>query len=246
MTTPHNILLFDIDWTLLQGTGKAFIESHRKALKEILGVTLEPGFDITPHEGKTGSQFFIDIAQERGIDPNITKENLPALSQYIVDYCKRHKRELDIKILPSVREALEGLTLHGFGLGIVTGNFADVAHLKLQLAGIDKYFDFGAYGDESETRSDLVDNAIARAGKLYNRQLDKKDVILIGDNTRDIACGLEAGVYTVGVASGPVNQNELRESGAHLVLPSMREWRSIINFSRNPESTYVSGRERKN
>ena len=126
----------------------------------------------------------------------------------------------------------------GFGLGILTGNFRDVALLKLRLAELEHYFAFGAYGDISEIRSDLVEHALSQAGELYEQDFLPSDAILIGDNTRDIACGLEAGVYTVGVATGPVNEIALRQSGAHVILPSLAEWRRIVNFADDPEGTY--------
>lgn len=246
MMTPNKILLFDIDWTLLKGTGKVFIDGHRQALREILGVNLESDFDITPHEGKTAAGFFVDLAEERGVDRSITRAKLPEIIKFLADFCRGNQEGLNIEILPSAKEAVEGLTKAGFGMGLVTGNPAPVAFLKLELVGLDKYFTFGGFGDESETRSDLVDKAIERAEEQYKRHFDKTDVILVGDNTRDMACGLEAGVYTVGVASGlAVDKQKLRDSGAHLVLPSLSEWQSIISFSQNPENPYVKGIERK-
>lgn len=245
MKIPDKILLFDIDWTLLKGTGKVFIDGHRQALREILGVSLEPDFDITPHEGKTAAGFFIDLASARGVNREVTRTKLPEITKFLTDFCRIHKNELNIEILPFSKEAIEGLSQSGFGMGLVTGNTAPVASLKLELVGLDKYFTFGGFGDESERRADLVNNAIERAEEQYGGQFAKTDVILIGDNTRDVACGLEAGIWTVGVASGPAtDEKKLRDSGAHLVLSSLKEWRKIISFSRGPENPYVTGNER--
>ena len=168
MNNLSKILLFDIDWTLLRGTGKVFVNGHREALENILGITLKDDFDITPHEGKTGSRFFIDIAEERGVDRAVTREALPQLAQYLATFCEEHRDELGVERLPHVQEALEGLGA-GFGLGILTGNFRDVALLKLRLAELEHYFAFGAYGDISEIRSDLVEHALSQAGELYEQ-----------------------------------------------------------------------------
>lgn len=246
MTTPDKILLFDIDWTLLKGTGKVFIEGHRQALKRILGIDLEPDFDITPHEGKTAAGFFVDLATERGIDPEITRNHLKEIVNFLADFCRIHRRELAIEILPFAAEAVKGLKGSGFGLGLVTGNPESVARLKLDLVGLNDYFTFGGFGDESENRVDLVNNALKRAGERFDRHYNRNDAILVGDNTRDIACGLEAGVATIGIASGPaVDEEKLRDSGAHLVLPSLAEWKQIINFSSTLENPYVTRNERK-
>jgi hypothetical protein len=40
-------------------------------------------------------------------------------------------------------------------LGILTGNLEGVARLKLTVAGVERFFSFGAYGSDSRQRADL-------------------------------------------------------------------------------------------
>ena len=58
---------------------------------------------------------------------------------------------------------------------------------------------------------------------LYNRAIDFKDCIVIGDTPRDVECAKVHGAYSIAVATGPYSQESLSASGADIVLRGMSE-----------------------
>ncbi|MBW2264533.1 MAG: hypothetical protein JRG91_21415 [Deltaproteobacteria bacterium] len=66
---------------------------------------------------------------------------------------------------PGITELLERIEeVTGLAPGLATGNFVKGAALKVRSAGIDPGgFAYGAYGDESENRDEIVALAIDRA-----------------------------------------------------------------------------------
>jgi phosphoglycolate phosphatase-like HAD superfamily hydrolase len=49
------------------------------------------------------------------------------------------------------------------------------------------------------------------------------DVLVFGDTPRDIKAGQEAGVKTVGVASGVYSEKDLSCAGANFTFPSLKK-----------------------
>lgn len=227
----NKVVLFDIDWTLVKGgTGPVFIDSFRKALKNVLGIILEKDFDITPHEGKVSIQFVRDLAVERGIALDVANNKASELMQLSEDYVMKKSGGLFINTLPGTKEILEELKNKGFLLGLLTGNTKKVSELKLKKANLYKYFSFGAYGDESFKRTELVEMARKRAEEVSGRHITKDDIFLIGDSPRDIQCGKEAGVKTIAVSTGPNSFEMLLECKPDLLLHSLEEKDKLISF----------------
>ncbi len=245
MTTPNKFALFDIDYTLTRGGGTTFIEGHRVALREVLEVDLPADFDLTPHEGKTAAGFFVDVAEELGVEREKTIKNLGSLETTLTKFCLKHADELGVVPMPGVEKCLGAMQEEGVGLGILTGNFKGIAHLKLRLGGIDDYFSFGAYGDVSENRVDLVTAAEREASEVYGTFVRRDQFFIVGDSWRDMQCAREAGIGAIGVVTGPNNVEDLDEAGADLVIPTLESYRAIINFTRGPENAY-SRNERRN
>ncbi len=121
--------------------------------------------------------------------------------------------------MKGVVELLERLKVRDAVMGIVTGNLEDIAWQKLRKAGIDKYFSVGGFGSDSPIRTELVKIAIKRA-----RMASGPDrVFLIGDTPKDIIAGKEAGVKTIGVATGMYSREELKKAGADYVLDNLED-----------------------
>ena len=132
-------------------------------------------------------------------------------------------------VLPGVVELMGALAARDdVALGLVTGNIAGGAELKLGSAGLYEHFRTGAFGSDSEERNDLPGLAVQRAGETWGVDFDPDQVLVIGDTPRDVECGLHHGVVTVGVATGHYDGTTLRRAGAHHV---------VEDFSRTGELT---------
>jgi len=95
-------------------------------------------------------------------------------------------------------------------LGLLTGNFAMGAQLKLESFGIWHYFRLGAYGSDHHDRNVLVPIAQQRVHALLGHTIPVQQTFVIGDTPRDIACAHAHGAHAIAVATGNYSVEELR------------------------------------
>jgi phosphoglycolate phosphatase len=110
-------------------------------------------------------------------------------------------------------------------IGLATGNVEAGARIKLERGNLNRYFPFGGFGSDSENRTELVRHGAQRAAAYMGYQPDAGNVFVIGDTPRDILAGREAGFLTVGVATGKYSKEELKESGATVVISDFEQER---------------------
>src|SRR2546427_1377650 len=123
------------------------------------------------------------------------------------------------KLMAGVRELLAALgpeEVAGRALvGLLTGNLAVGAALKLESAGLDPArFRVGAYGSDSSRRSDLPAVAAARASALTGRTFRGTEVGIVGDTPDDVACGPPIGARSVAAAPRSHHLAPLDAAGA--------------------------------
>lgn len=214
------LLLFDIDGTLLLsgGAGKRALNC---AFEELFGVA--DAFDGVPVAGRTDPLLIDDAAAGAGLllDPG---ERV----QFHDRYCDL--LELEIR-QPGPRKGLmpgvEDLLLHlepraDLCIGLLTGNFARSAKIKLDHFGLSRFFTYGAFGDDAPERDALVPIAVERARQAGVVVASASDVVVVGDTPLDIRCAKAAGARSVAVATGPFDEPTLSAHGATAVLPDLR------------------------
>jgi phosphoglycolate phosphatase len=114
-------------------------------------------------------------------------------------------------------------------VGLLTGNLAAGASLKLRAAGLDPArFAVGAYGSDSPRRSDLPAVAAERARALTGRTFTGAAVVIVGDTPHDVACGASIGARSVGVASGSYDVAALRAAGATHVFATLADTAAVL------------------
>lgn len=116
---------------------------------------------------------------------------------------------------------------------VLTGNIRPVAEVKLSAVGLRDPLDLciGAYGDDHEVRTELVQVARRRAAAVHGTaagDFDGMSTVLIGDTPLDIEAALAAGARAVGVATGSSKAAELLAAGAHVVLPDLTDTRQVL------------------
>ena len=131
--------------------------------------------------------------------------------------------------LPGAAAALAALTNVGVRQTVVSGNIRAVAELKLQVFGLDApiLWDVGAYGEDHDVRADLVDLSLHRAHTAA------ADAVLIGDTPADIEGAHANGVRVIAVATGRSGEAALREAGAEVVLPGLRDTELLVKLVRS-------------
>jgi phosphoglycolate phosphatase-like HAD superfamily hydrolase len=115
-------------------------------------------------------------------------------------------------------------------VGLLTGNVAPGAALKLRSAGLDPArFRVGAYGSDSARRAELPAVAAARAAALTGATFTGSDVIIVGDTPDDVACGRPIGARSVAVATGSYDVAALRATGAAYVFETLADTAAVLD-----------------
>src|SRR5262249_6190155 len=116
-------------------------------------------------------------------------------------------------------------------MGIVTGNYAAAAPLKLGACGLDLgSFEITAFGDEGRTRPDLVALALRKCAERTGWTPRPRDVVVIGDTPRDVACAHAHGCVAFAVATGIHPVEELNETGADIVVENLSDPSPLYAF----------------
>lgn len=221
----RRLLLFDIDGTLVSG-GPAK-EAFHEALVEAYGT---PG-DIEVHDfaGKTDPQIARELLTGAGLDAPTIEAGFVTLWAGYLGGLERRLVERPMATLPGVMELVDRLAAHAdVALGLVTGNIADGAHLKLRSVGLHERFALGGYGSDSEERDHLPRVALERARGRFGVDFPPDEVIVVGDTPRDVACGRAHRLRTVAVATGRFRADELHAAGADLVLPDFADTDRVV------------------
>lgn len=227
---PHRrLVLFDIDGTLLltAGAGRRAITA---AMTEVVGSAA--GFEGVRFDGKTDPQIVSELLEAAG-DPD------PGDVKRISAVCDRYADLLEaelqrptsrVTIMPGVHDLLERLEQEPRAvLGLLTGNLARGAALKLRAGGIDPdRFAVGAYGSDAAHRPHLPPIAASRAEGLLGRVPSGHEVVIIGDTPADVACGASLGARAVAVATGGYTLDELWACGPHAAFADLTDTDAVL------------------
>lgn len=211
----QRLILFDIDGTLVSGgpAKAAFVA----AMAETYGTTGDP--DGVSFAGKTDPQIARELLSGAGLDRCTIDEGMPQLWERYLSHLESALESQSVRVLPGVRALLDGLAaLEGIALGLVTGNIAGGAKLKLRSAGLWGHFGIGGYGSDHEERDHLPGIALSRARAHWGPSLGPEHAIVVGDTPRDVACGRAGRMRTLAVATGQFSTQDLRAAGADHVL----------------------------
>ena len=204
------LVLFDVDGTLLSA-GRAARESILAALAEVL--EWEGSADGNDFSGKTDPQILRELVME-SVGRERFEATMGAVLDRYVDELSRRLRPEAVVVKPGVRDLLDRLAAEPrVTLGLLTGNIERGARLKLEPPGFNRYFPFGAFGDDSADRYSLPAVAVARARERTGRDFAGRSVVIIGDSVHDVACGRSLGARAIAVATGPTPAEKLRAEG---------------------------------
>lgn len=148
-------------------------------------------------------------------------------------YCERLAIHLSrpgaARLLPGVPDLLSTLEQDPrVVLGLLTGNFPEVARLKLRAAGLDpERFPVGAFGTDGATRRDLPVAALRKYVERAGAALPPGSVVIVGDTPRDVDCARANGCRSLAVATGSSSLADLAAAGADLAVPDLRDTQSL-------------------
>ena len=206
------LLLFDIDGTLLQRTSAEHSRALREAAARVHGLPRLDG--EVEAAGRTDGAIVRDLLVASGVseaDADARWGEVQAAAVSVFD--ELCPPDLSDRVAPGVIELLTALVgrAEEFRLSLVTGNLEPVARLKLDRAGLGRWFEpgQGAFGSDHRSRAALPPIARRRAGGW-----PRSRTVVIGDTPRDIACARADGVRVAAVATGPFAVEALADADA--------------------------------
>jgi phosphoglycolate phosphatase-like HAD superfamily hydrolase len=227
---PSRLVLFDIDGTLLLTSG-----AGRRAIVAALHEEVDDprAFDGIRFDGKTDPQIVAEILEAAGQVESRESDRVRRLChRYLALLAEELERPTTrTTLMPGVMPLLDRLEAHpGAVLGLLTGNLAEGAALKLQSGGIDpSRFRVGAYGSDAAHRPALPEIAARRAEPFFGRIPRGAEVVIIGDTPADIHCGTGIAARAVGVATGSYSVIDLAACGPHAVFEDLSDTDRVLD-----------------
>jgi phosphoglycolate phosphatase-like HAD superfamily hydrolase len=196
--------LFDIDGTLLRNRDHIHRDAFANGVLEVTGFSIEQALFLTP--GGTDPAILRDACEKAGIPREVTEPHWDAILEAICRTFDERRREMEIRIMPGVEDALAHLARKGALLGVATGNLEAIGWIKIEEAGLREWFRFGGFSDQFPNRAELIGHAARRA-----RELAAADarVCIVGDTPNDILAARANSLPVIAVATGRFTFDEL-------------------------------------
>ncbi len=225
------IPLFDIDSTLLAGGNIVHRRAFFHALRCVYGIVDPLVAGISMH-GMIDTQIIAEMVVLNGGTEQQARAGIDAAMAAMSEYFAAHRDEAEYIVLDGVSALLQRLHDEGRPLGLLTGNEESIGWTKMERAGLKDFFAFGAFGCMASSRADLVPIAQKKAQKILGRDFALEQFFIVGDSPRDVACARAAGIQVVAVATGAYSSRQLQETGADLVLDTLRQHDEFFRFMR--------------
>ena len=204
------LVLFDIDGTLVRRAGPHHRLALIEAIRQVTGA--ETTTDGIPVHGMLDPNIIRLMLLAAGIDGDMPR--IIDAAQHVYDATVPD--DLRDKTCPGVVELLDRLRQNCV-LALVTGNLTRIGWRKLQRAGLDGYFRFGAFGEMAATRGGLARLAIERA----RREGPIGRIALVGDAPQDVRAAQENGIRSIAVRTGVTPAGELEACGPDCIYDDL-------------------------
>lgn len=226
------LLLFDIDGTLIKSRGRGRIAMTAAAEAEFRR-PIEIYFK--DFAGSTDRRIILEMINKNGIGVEDVESAIDRVLARYVELLKSQMSSPDsVVLLPGVKPLLEAVSQDGeFAAGLLTGNIEQGARIKLNPAGLNRYFSFGAFGDDNADRQKLPRFAVQRAEQLYRENFAPEKTWIIGDTPKDVNCGKANGLRTLAVATSAWSVEQLAVHRPDAVLPNLKDTGKILQIFRS-------------
>lgn len=196
--------LFDIDGTLLRSRDRIHFDSFYSSVRAVMGHDIV--FDGVTFSGNTDPGILRDAFRLAQLEERHWQRHLPNVLEAMRQEVASRRSEMKLVKMPGVDEMLEYLKSKGAALGVGTGNLESIGWLKIELAGLRPWFEFGGFSDSYDVRSDMIAHAIREAHRHAGAGAT---VCVVGDTPFDISAARANGLPTLAVATGHFGFEEL-------------------------------------
>lgn len=230
-----NVVLFDIDHTIMASPSGANDRASRRMFKDIFGV--DTSEDAVEKVGMTEWGLIETVLDRAGANPipvEGTTHTIPdkAYQYWAQALAEELKQAEPATLLPGIWEMLVALADEpDIKLGLLTGNSYWRSEVKLAAVGVDEFFRdrpgklVGAFGNEARTRDGLL--AFARDRLVF----DNDTMTIVDDSLLGAKMLVGTDVYGLFVATGHATMDELKKH-QQVVVPDLGEdrWQKAVDF----------------
>ena len=205
--------LFDIDGTLMRHTDRVHVDAFFKGVRDVMGRELV--LDGVILSGNTDPGILRDAFALASLEDSLWRPHREAVLKAMRVHVTERRAEMLWTIMPGVEAMLEHLEKKGALLGVATGNLEEIGWIKIENAGLRRWFRFGGFCDRFEAREDMIAHAAEQARTILQStagtgQADAT-MCVIGDTPRDIEAARVNGLSTIAVATGRYSFDQLME-----------------------------------
>jgi len=222
------IILFDIDGTLML-SGGAGLRAMNEAFLRVYGK--KDALLNVKLAGRTDTSIIEDALTATGIP--FENEKFEYYKSVYYDLLEKEilQPSTEKRIMPGIKELLPLLEEHkGVYMGLLTGNWEKSGRIKIGHFGLNEYFSFGAFANDSGVRNDLLPFAIKRFIEKYDVVPKPDEVYVIGDTPADINCAKPHGAYSVAVGAAFYTVEQLKEYNPDYLFADLSDTERVMQI----------------
>jgi phosphoglycolate phosphatase len=205
--------IFDIDGTLLVTRDLVHWNALHQAMLEAYGV--DTTIEGIPYHGKTDPGILRAALERAGVSDPQFRAGLEKALQVVSREVECHHREIVPQICPGVDRLLRSLHAKEKLLGVASGNLESVGWHKLEAAGLRRFFRFGCFSGDHESRGEIFQNALEQ---VRDQLGPAARACFVGDTPSDVEAARHVGAPILAVASGVFNLEELNACSPDLCV----------------------------
>lgn len=206
--------LFDIDGTLMRHRDRVHVDAFFKGVRDVMGRELV--LDGVVLSGNTDPGILRDAFALASLEDSVWRPHREAVLKAMRVHVAERRAEMLWSVMPGVEAMLAHLERKGALLGVATGNLEEIGWIKIENAGLRRWFRFGGFCDRFEARQDMIAHAVENARAILQSKEGAAEaadatMCVIGDTPRDIEAARANGLSTIAVATGRYSFEDLME-----------------------------------
>jgi phosphoglycolate phosphatase-like HAD superfamily hydrolase len=182
-------------------------------------------------QGKTDPLILKESLEIMGFSSEEIEGKTESLKERYFFHLSSNIHSFGVVLFPGIVDILEELSSRDdILLGLLTGNFKRSALIKLDSHNLNRFFPFGAFGDDAPVRNMLPEVARKRAAEQFNRDIDFSRTYIIGDTIYDVRCAKFAGAVSVAVGTGWGPTDQLMDEKPDYFFNSLEDTNLFLNI----------------
>jgi phosphoglycolate phosphatase len=222
------LLLFDLDGTILHARHTPGRVPFDLAMRDAFDVSVE--LACMRPDGKTDPAIAAELLELVGVRADLDAAAIERLERALAMHLAEAitAGATRVEAVPGAQAVLEAVADDPrFASAVLTGNLAGAAELKLQAAGLARFFAVGAFGSDHVLRAALPDVARERFRAHSGREVSRRDCVIVGDTPLDHAAAVANDMPAVLIASGRIPFDELARLRPAAVFPDWSDGPAI-------------------